>query len=129
MATEKVAFADLVGFVCLKALAYDDRHERKDAHDIVYCIEHWRGGPEAAAEPFRSARRGKHGAVVQSSLDILAARFADGGEAAGYLKDGPVAVAKFEQGERADGGARESRALRQRNVSELVARFVAYAKR
>jgi len=43
MATETVRFADLVSFTCLKALALDDRGERKDAHDLVYCIEHWRG--------------------------------------------------------------------------------------
>ena len=40
VATEIVRHADLVSFTCLKAFAFDQRFERKDAHDLIYCIEH-----------------------------------------------------------------------------------------
>jgi hypothetical protein len=53
VATEKVKHANLLSFTCLKAFAFDQRNERKDAHDLVYCIEHSPEGPDAAAEAFR----------------------------------------------------------------------------
>jgi hypothetical protein len=40
LATENIRHASIVSFTCLKSIAYDDRHERKDAHDLVYCLEH-----------------------------------------------------------------------------------------
>jgi hypothetical protein len=40
VATEKVKHANLVSFTCLKSFAFDQRFERKDAHDLIYCIEH-----------------------------------------------------------------------------------------
>lgn len=125
MATETIRFADLVSFTCLKALALDDRGERKDAHDLVYCIEHWRGGPAAAAALFREARSGKHAAVIERVLGILRTRFTDDGKTEGYLKDGPVAVALFEPGGLSEAD-RETRLLRQRNVSELISEFLAH---
>lgn len=125
MAIETIRFADLVSFTCLKALALDDRGERKDAHDLVYCIEHWPGGPEAVAALFREARKGKHAAVIDRALGILRTRFTDDKTTEGYLKDGPVAVALFEPGGFSDAD-REVRLLRQRNVSELVTEVLAH---
>jgi hypothetical protein len=121
-ATETIRHADIVSFVCLKAFALDQRHERKDAHDLVYCLEHYEGGPEAAAKAFAAALDGKHGKAVDTALNILSKRFADDGNSQGYLKDGPVAVAKFELGDEAE--TREARVLRQRGASELVMRLV-----
>ena len=43
-ATEVVRYADIVTFTCLKAFAFDQRFERKDAHDLIYCIENLEGG-------------------------------------------------------------------------------------
>ena len=40
LATETIKHANIVSFTCLKAIAYNDRQERKDAHDLVYCLEH-----------------------------------------------------------------------------------------
>lgn len=114
--------ADLVAFVCLKAYAIDQRNERKDAHDLVYCLRHYEGGLEAVAAEFRAARRGKHKAVVDEALGILIRHFADDDKTEGYLKIGPVAVAKFEIGE--DEDAREDRILRQRDVADLVMRVL-----
>ena len=120
VATETIKYADLVSFTCLKALAFGQRNERKDAHDLVYCIEHATGGLVEVVEIFRMAREEKHSAVIDESLSILKNRFADDDETEGYRKDGPVSVAKFELGEGNDQQLRESRALRQRSVSNLI---------
>lgn len=122
VATVVLHYADLVAFTALKAYAVDQRDERKDAHDLVYCLEHHEGGVEASATLFRAALEGKHGAVVREVLGLLARHFADDERTEGYQKTGPVAVAKFEIGE--DHGARENRTLRQRQVSDLIMRFL-----
>ena len=42
--SERVRHADLLGLTCLKALAIEQRFERKDAYDLIQCIEHAEGG-------------------------------------------------------------------------------------
>ena len=123
VATELVRHANLVSFTCLKAFAFDQRFERKDAHDLIYCIEHAPEGLDAAAAAFREALAGKHGAVLGDTLAILRRRFCSDEKVEGYRKDGPVAVALFEQGEEPD--MREARVLRQREASDLVERLLA----
>jgi hypothetical protein len=122
VATVVLHYADLIAFTALKAYAVDQRDERKDAHDLVYCLEHYEGGVEAAAALFRAALANKHREVVEEVLGLLERHFADDAKTEGYLKSGPVAVAKFEIGE--DPEAREARALRQREVSDLIMRFL-----
>lgn len=122
--TEKIKHANLVSFTCLKSFAFDQRFERKDAHDLIYCIEHAPKGIDAVAEDFYKERRGKHGAVIDASLDILRARFADDEKTEGYRKDGPVSVAKFELGESDEPELREARALRQRQVSDIIVQLL-----
>lgn len=124
IAVERIKHANLISFTCLKALAFDQRFERKDAHDLIYCIEHAPDGDEAVADAFRKEREGKHGEVVKSALAILRSRFAQVGETEGYRKDGPVAVAKFELGESDEPEQREARALRQREVSDVIERLL-----
>ncbi len=124
LAVERITHANLVSFTCLKAFAFDQRFERKDAHDLIYCIEHAPDGGEAVAEAFRKEREGKHGEVVKSALAILRSRFAQVGGTEGYRKDGPVAVAKFELGESDEPGQREARALRQRQASDVIDRLL-----
>lgn len=124
IAIEKVKHANLVSFTCLKAFAFDQRFERKDAHDLVYCLEHAPGGADAVAHAFRQEREGKHGEVVTSALAILRSRFAQGAEIEGYRKDGPVAVAKFELGESDEPAQREARMLRQREVNDAIERLI-----
>jgi len=120
MAKEKVRFANLVSFTCLKAFAYDHRHERKDAHDLVYCLENFPGGIEEAGKQFEEALESKHDKTVKSALNILRNRFVSEGDAEGYLKDGPVSVAKFELGEGTEPEEKEERRLRQSIVSSLI---------
>ena len=64
LATERIKHANLVSFTCLKSLAFDQRFERKDAHDLIYCIEHAPEGSAAVANAFRKEMAGKHGAVI-----------------------------------------------------------------
>ena len=85
-------------------------------------MEHCEGGVDTAAKDFRTALAGKHGAVVKDVLDLLATHFADDEKTEGYLKTGPVAVAKFELGEEAE--SRDARILRQRDVAGLVMRLL-----
>ena len=125
VATEKVKHANLVSFTCLKSFAFDQRFERKDAHDLIYCIEHAPESIDAVAEAFRKQLDGKHGPVVRESLDILRRRFAQDEKTEGYRKDGPVSVAKFEFGDRDESDQREARALRQRQVSDLIDQLLA----
>ena len=125
VAVEEVKHADLVSFTCLKAFAFDQRFERKDAHDLVYCIENAEEGLGGAAQMFREALEGGHGAVVQDGLSILRSRFAGEDEVEGYRKDGPVAVARFELGEGDEAEQREARLLRQREVNSVMEQFLA----
>lgn len=118
VATETIRHADIVCFTCLKAYALDQRYERKDAHDLVYCIEHFEAGLDAVATAFRTALAGKHRATIEAALGILAKHFADDATAEGFEKDGPVAVSKFELGE--DAVLRDARIRRQRDVSGLI---------
>jgi hypothetical protein len=125
IATETIRHANLVSFTCLKAFAYHDRAERKDAHDLVYCLENAAGSMDAVAAQFNAARSSKHGEVVQSALHALRSRFASEERVEGYRKDGPVAVALFELGEGDQPEVREARLLRQREVSALIEKLLA----
>jgi hypothetical protein len=122
---EKIKHANLVSFTCLKAFAFDQRFERKDAHDLIYCLEHAPDNSETVAQAFREERDGKHGEVVKNALAILRSRFAQVGETEGYRKDGPVAVAKFELGESDEQELREARILRQREACDVIEQFLA----
>ncbi len=77
VASEKIKHANLVSFTCLKAFAFDQRNERKDAHDLIYCLEHGSGGINAAIEQFRKELHGRHGKTIGSALEILRKRFAN----------------------------------------------------
>ena len=122
VATEQIKHANLVSFTCLKAFAFDDRYVRKDAHDLIYCIEYAPDGPDGVAEMFRQALAGKHGAVIKDALAILRKRFAQDDRIEGYRKDGPVAVARFEIDEDADP---DRRVLRQREASDVIEQLLA----
>jgi len=120
IATELVKHANLVSFTCLKSFAFEQRNERKDAHDLIYCIEHAHENIDVVAEAFSKELKGKHGKVIQESLEILRNRFAHDDKTEGYRKDGPVSVAKFEYGEGNEPEQREARILRQRQASNLI---------
>lgn len=123
-AREVVKHANLVSFSCLKAFAYDERFERKDAYDLIYCIEHAKEGLDEVAQMFREALKGKHSTVIRKCLSILQNRFAGDNEDEGYQLDGPIAVARFELGEIDEGDHSEDRILRQRVVNSVIAQLL-----
>ena len=123
--TEQVKHADLVSFTCLKALAFDQRFEQKDAYDLVYCIEYAPEGPDAIAKAFIQEINGKHGSVIQKSLVLLQKHFVQDGTTEGYRKDGPIAVAKFEEAHGITSGQHEAQALRRRQASDVVEKLLA----
>ena len=127
VAVETVRFADIVSFTCLKSLAYDDRIEPKDAHDLVYCLEHYPGGVEEVVEEFRRGLDTKHRDVILDALGRLSKRFRDSDPDQSYRLDGPVAVAAFEDNDAGigdDEGARDGRILRQRRAADVVAQLL-----
>lgn len=117
MATETVRYADIVSFTCLKAWAFDSRGERKDAHDIVYCLENYDGGIEGVCKSFERALTGKHEVPVRDAIRKLARRFCSLDDTEGYLKDGPTSVAYFEVEDNRDADAMLKR---QSQISDLV---------
>jgi hypothetical protein len=125
-ATEIVRHADIVSFTCLKAFAFDQRFERKDAHDLVYCLEHYAGGLDAVHAAFKAAIEGKHEAVIREALARLTVRFCDANPDDAYLRDGPVAVARFEDADTdGDEDQRNRRILRQRRAADHMRAFLA----
>ncbi len=115
--TETIRHADIVSFTCLKAFAFEERGERKDAHDLCYCLEHFKGGTEALHSAFDAALQGAHAESVSLALNILKSRFCDDDGYEGYQMDGPVAASRFEG---ADDWDLDSRILRQRDLSAVV---------
>jgi len=121
-ATETVRFADVTAFLVLKALAFDDRAENKDAADLIHVMR-YAGTPEWVAQQFIDKRNtGQHLEAIDGALDALRRRFCDGEGIEGYERDGPVACATFMHG--ADAEVMERRVLEQRDVSSLVMEFL-----
>jgi hypothetical protein len=124
-ATETTPYANIVSFTSLKAFAFDHRREGKDAHDLVYCLEHREDGLEGAIAKFKDAMAGKHSDIIGATLAILLKRFCDPNLDEGYLREGPVAVARFEiEGDDGDSEVREQWALRQRAVNDVISRLL-----
>lgn len=118
--TEFVRYADAVSFITLKALAMENRYERKDVADLVHVLRYYKGGLEAIADEFASRlATGKHTLPIQSALAVLNAKFCDDEQTRGYQKDGPGRFASFHGVEDPD-----DRAYVQREVSGLVTEFL-----
>jgi Nucleotidyl transferase AbiEii toxin, Type IV TA system len=62
-------------FVVLKAFAFADRGEPKDAYDLVYVLRRWPGGISDIADRLASHAK-NHPAIVQDALGKLANDFA-----------------------------------------------------
>lgn len=125
-AEETIRYADIGAFLVLKALAYDQRHEAKDAHDLVYCLEYVEGGISKAAQHLANISLKGHKPLIDRILSILEARFCDRIDSSGFERDGPVAVVKFENPHSDD---RETRILRQRTVAAMVMELVAETRK
>ena len=80
--------AGLLPYVMLKIFAFQDRHENKDAYDLVFTLLNADGGPEGAGERARTSEVAEHPQVVEA-LALIEERFQVIGN------DGPSAYAQF----------------------------------
>jgi hypothetical protein len=83
-----VRVANILPYTVLKILAFQDRHENKDAYDLVFTLLNYRNGPGAAGVAARASRVAGH-SQVQEGLALLEERFKDAG------LDGPSAYGLF----------------------------------
>jgi len=80
--------ANLMPYVVLKILAFQDRHENKDAYDLVFTLLNYAGGPRIAGQVATKSPVATH-PQVRNALALLAERFANVGQ------DGPTAYSSF----------------------------------
>jgi hypothetical protein len=121
VATEMVRVAGVVAFLVLKALAYDDRAEEKDAYDIVYSLMHYGNGPEDVAAAFAERINSlPDEPLPQRAVDILRRRFASDDHAPGARKDGPTSHARF----LADPGRSDLAARHRADAASVVEQFL-----
>jgi hypothetical protein len=121
VATEALRVANIVPFIVLKALAYEDRFEEKDAYDLIYCLMYYGAGPEDVAAQFAD-RLALWPAepLVPRAIDILRARFASDERTPGARKDGPSSYARF----LADPGRRDLDARHRQDAAAVVELFL-----
>jgi hypothetical protein len=125
-ATIEVRHADIVSFSTLKALAFADRAERKDAHDLIYCLQHFEGGMDAIVPRFRRALETRHKSSIQAGMQAIERSFTSYGGVDGHERDGPVAAARFlGEGENETPEERDLRILRQREAADIAQRLLA----
>jgi len=119
--TETVRIANVVPFVVLKALAYEDRFEEKDAYDLVYCLMHYGRGPEDVAAQFAERLvRWPEEPLLGRAAEILRTRFASDERTPGARKDGPISYARF----LADPGRRDLDARHRQDAAAVVELFL-----
>lgn len=83
-----VRVAGLLPYAVLKILAFQDRHENKDAYDLVFTLMNYPGGARAAGATAAGSPIAQH-ANVDEAMSLLDTRFRDAGQ------DGPNAYASF----------------------------------
>jgi hypothetical protein len=121
VATERVRVANIVPFIVLKALAYDDRLEQKDAYDLIYCLMYYQNGPADVGTAFaKSLQEWPDEPLLMRAIEILRNRFASDDRVPGYRKDEPTSYAGFLTGP----GRRDVDDLNRRNASAVVERFL-----
>jgi predicted nucleotidyltransferase len=108
-----VRVAGILSYTVLKTLVFQDRHENKDAYDLVYCLLNYGDGPDEAG---RRAKQSPIAADEQTvaALELLAARFASSDH------DGPIAYSAF-----LDDGDPDAAAQRRQEAVAVVREFVA----
>lgn len=83
-----VRIANVLPYTVLKILAFQDRHENKDAYDLVFTLLNHPDGPQETGAAARSSPVADH-PQVNEALALLADRFRDA------TQDGPAAYAAF----------------------------------
>ncbi|HEY8840452.1 MAG TPA: hypothetical protein VIO80_07340, partial [Candidatus Dormibacteraeota bacterium] len=80
--------ANVLPYTVLKILAFQDRHENKDAYDLVFTLLNHERGPRSAGDTAAASAIAKH-EQVEEALLLLEERFRDA------RQDGPNAYALF----------------------------------
>ena len=106
--------ANLLPYTVLKINAFQDRHENKDAYDLIFCLLHYRDEPEQTGRELAGSDVAGHDQVT-AALALLGERFAD------LDQDGPSAYAAFLD----DGTDEEARIALQREAIAVVRGFLA----
>jgi hypothetical protein len=83
-----VRIASVLPYTVLKILAFQDRHENKDAYDLVFTLLNYGGGPRACGQAAAASPVAGH-AEVEGAAVLLGERFRD------ITRDGPNAYASF----------------------------------
>ena len=83
-----VRVAGVLAYTVLKILAFQDRHQNKDAYDLVFVIANHPGGPSEAGRASANSPIAGHPQVAEA-VALLSARFADASH------DGPHAYQAF----------------------------------
>jgi hypothetical protein len=97
-----VRVANLLPFVVLKINAFQDRHENKDAYDLIFCLRNYREEPEATGLELAASPVATDVQTIEA-LALLEKRFA------AVQNDGPTAYAAFLTGDEAEGHEESSR--------------------
>jgi len=84
----RLRIANLLPFVVLKIMAFQDRHDNKDGYDLVFTLLNYKGGPKACGEIASKSVVVDH-PLVKEAVTLLHERFADA------RQDGPAAYAGF----------------------------------
>jgi hypothetical protein len=92
--------ANILPYAVLKTFAFQERHENKDAYDLIFCLLNYGDGPDDAGRVASASPVVGH-ATVNEAIALLSARFQD------VDRDGPAAYAAFLAGpDDSDGNAR-----------------------
>jgi hypothetical protein len=83
-----VRVANVLPYTVLKIFAFQDRHENKDAYDLVFTLLNHEDGPRVAGRAAAASAVAQHPQVTEA-LGLLDERFRDAGQ------DGPNAYASF----------------------------------
>lgn len=103
----RVRVANLLPYVVLKINAFQDRHENKDAYDLIFCLRNYREYPEETGRELARSPVAGH-PPVQAAILLLEERFGE------TIDDGPTSYAAFL-------GEGEDEEVRQRCRLEAVA--------
>lgn len=108
--------ANILVYTVLKILAFQDRHENKDAYDLIYCLLNFGDGPADAGRAAANSAIYDE-AQVQEALRLLAERFST------IDQDGPHAYAAF----LAEGDDRDEWTRLRREAVAVVRAFLSAA--
>ena len=124
--TETIRVANIVPFIVLKALAFQDRLEEKDAYDLIYCLRYYQQGPPSVARAFAHALdEMPDEPLLVDAVEILRQHFATDDRTPGYRKDGPTLYARFS----ADPGRSNLDARNRRDATATVELFLQHLLR